>query len=178
MIALEDIPLERADDSRIRKSMQDLNELIHQHVENHYHMRHFQGRSDHLMRKLMTCGYTDGTEPSAQSLAVLLINPGTRGTAIRQIIASIIIRHIDLNSEAETSLLPGHILAFYQAISKRKRLRGEEEGQPAQTRSLVLIMNADNFSRTCSILQIFHHLAPSQCSSALACVIPPRNFRA
>lgn len=85
----------------------------------------------------MKCGYTDGTKPSAQALAALLISPGTRVTAIRQIIASTIIRHIDLNSETEASLLPEHILAFYQAISKRKRLRGEEEGQRAHTIFLV-----------------------------------------
>jgi hypothetical protein len=128
--AQDDIPLERADDSRIRKYMQDLNELILQHVENHYHGGNFQSRPDDLKRDLITCGYGDLTEPSAEALSNLLCSPATRSTAIRHLIASVILHHIEFKSDPETSLLPAHIAGFCQAMLRVKRTPGEEESKP------------------------------------------------
>ena len=130
---LNDIPMERADDSTIRKWMQDLNELIHQHVENHYHDEESHDHPDDLKRKLGKCGFTDLTEPSAQRLAILLISPRTRYTAIRNLIASIIFRHINVESDPEVALLPDYMLSFAKAILGTKRRPGEEGGKPTLT---------------------------------------------
>jgi hypothetical protein len=129
VVALEDIPLDPADDSQIRKSMQDLYELIHQHVENHYSSRSFQGRHEDLRRELEKCGWSDRTEPSTETIVSLLINSTTRRVAIRHIIAWVILQHVDLRSSPEMSLLPNHILASGQAMLKIKRTPGEQEGR-------------------------------------------------
>jgi len=60
IVALEDVPLDPADDSQIRKHMQDLYELIHQHAENHYSARNFEGRRQDLQLELAICGWSDG----------------------------------------------------------------------------------------------------------------------
>lgn len=129
IIALEDIPLNPADDSQIRKSMQGLHELIYQHVENHYSSWSFQGRREDLARELARGEWNDQTDPSAQTIASLLINPGTRRAAIRHIITWVILQHVDLKSDPETSLLPAHIVASGQAMLKVKRTPGEQEGK-------------------------------------------------
>jgi hypothetical protein len=144
IIALEDIPLDPADDSQIRKSMQDLYELIHQHVENHYSTEKFQGRVEDLRQELVKCGWSDQTEPSAQTLATLLINPITRRVAIRHIIAWVILQHVDLKSSPETSLLPAHILATSQAIIRIKRTPGEQAGTRLHSYSIQILTKADS----------------------------------
>jgi len=131
IVALEDVPLDPADDSQIRKHMQDLYELIHQHAENHYSARNFEGRRQDLQLELAICGWSDGggTEPSAQTIASLLANPATRRVAIRHVIARIILQHVDLESDPEVSLLPPQIVASGQAILKIKRTSAEQEGK-------------------------------------------------
>ena len=105
--------------------MQDLSELISQHVENHYHGRPFEGPPADLKRGLKNCGYGDSTEPSAETLAGLLINPTTRTAAIRHLIASVIFNHIELSSKPKNSLLPANITSFCQASLKSKQAGGE-----------------------------------------------------
>jgi hypothetical protein len=146
IIALEDIPLDPADDSQIRKSMQDLYELIHQHVENHYSTENFQGRVEDLRQELAKCGWSDQTEPSAPTLATLLINPITRRVAIRHIIAWVILQHVDLKSSPETSLLPTHILATSQAIIRIKRTPGEQAGTRLHSYSTQILTKADSMT--------------------------------
>ena len=142
IVPLDDIPLEPADDSQIRKSMQDLYELIHQHVENHYSARNFQGRPEDLKRQLAQRGWSDQTEPLAESITSLLINSVTRRVAIRHIIAWIIFQHIDLKNSSETSLLPSHFLASGQAMLKIKRTSREQEGNISHSgRPLLKILN-------------------------------------
>jgi len=129
IVALDDMPFDPADDSQIRKSMQDLYELIHQHAENHYSAKNFEGRRDDLKHELAKGGWNDRAEPSAQTLASLLVNPITRRVAIRHIVAWVILQHIDLNSSPDTSLLPAHIVASGQALLKIRRTPGEQEGK-------------------------------------------------
>jgi hypothetical protein len=128
IIALDDIPLDPTDDSQIRKSVQSLYELIYQHVENHYSSRNFQDRRENLGRELAKSGWSDQTDPSAQTIESLLINPVTRRAAIRLIITRMIVQHIDLKSSPEASLLPSHIVTSGQAMLKIKRAPGEQEG--------------------------------------------------
>jgi hypothetical protein len=129
IIGLEDAPVEQADDSQIRIAMQDLNVFIHQHAENHYHLKQVSERPGDLERALFNCGYTDRTIPSAKTMGALLTNPKTRKIAIRRLIASIMIENMGLNSNPERSLLPRHILASYQEMQRTSRLPGEEHGE-------------------------------------------------
>ncbi|TAQ90475.1 hypothetical protein B7494_g1205 [Chlorociboria aeruginascens] len=129
ILAINYLPLERVDDSQIRKSIQDLNELILQHVENHYHKRPFQGRQEDLKGQLTGLSYTDWTEPSAHIIATLLADSRTRRTAIRQVICSTILRDTGLKSSIDTSLLPNYISAFGQEALKSVKTPGEDEGK-------------------------------------------------
>jgi hypothetical protein len=138
--ALDYIPFDPADDSQIRTSMQDLSELIHQHVQNHYTVRNFPVRREDLRLELVKCGWNDRTEPSVEKLESLLINPATQLVAIRHMISWVIIQHIDLRNSPETSLLPAHILGPSQAMLTVKRTAGEQEGRisPLQITFLLL----------------------------------------
>ena len=60
--------LDRADDSQLRTLMQELNELIDQHVENHYHLQDFEGSRGSLEQGLIPCAYN--TEPSVPEMAL------------------------------------------------------------------------------------------------------------
>lgn len=66
----------------------------------------------------------------AQTMVALLVAPKTRRTAIRQLIAKVILKGTTLESEEETSLLPIYVLAACQAMLGIKRLPGEEQGSP------------------------------------------------
>jgi hypothetical protein len=120
-------PVERLDDSQFRRHMQNLEELIHQHVENHYHSRPYTGRLVELEAALTGCGYTDQTEPSTQTMANLLVNPAKRNTAIRSLLASVILKAVDLRNGPENSLLPDVITQFYHMIPKNRRAN-EKDG--------------------------------------------------
>jgi hypothetical protein len=60
--------LDRTDDSQLRTSIQELNELIDQHVENHYHLQDFEGSRGSLEQGLIACAYN--TEPSVPEMAL------------------------------------------------------------------------------------------------------------
>lgn len=145
-LSLEDALLERADDSQLRKLMQDLNELIDQHVENHYHELPFGGSPDSLKRKLAKCGYSDSTEPSTQEITDLVLNPANRFAAIRQVIAKVILGHIDCMTRSEFSLLPQQIAAFCQTIPPVERQLGCDEGQSTEQHQSELLRLTPTFS--------------------------------
>jgi hypothetical protein len=127
---LEENLLERADDSQIRKSMQDLNELIDQHCENHYHGQAVDSAQGSLERTLIEAGYNNlsSSAPPVAEFARLLQSPNTQLLAIRQFIALVILSHVGWRSRAEVSLLPPQIAAFCQTIPPTERQPGSEEG--------------------------------------------------
>ena len=128
--SLEENLLERADDSQIKKSMQDLHELIDQHCENHYHDQAVDIAQGTLERTLIEAGYDNlsSPAPSVAEFARLLQSPNTRLLAIRQFIALIILSHVGWRSRAEVSLLPPQIAVFCQTIPPTERQPGSEEG--------------------------------------------------
>jgi hypothetical protein len=127
---LEENLLERADDSQIRKSMQDLHELIDQHCENHYHDQAVDIAQGSLEKTLIEAGYDSlsNSAPSVAEFARLLHSPNTRLLAIRQFIALVILSHVGWWSRAEVSLLPPQIAAFCQMIPPTEGQPGSEEG--------------------------------------------------
>jgi hypothetical protein len=124
LVGLNEIPLSRVDDSKIRRDMQDLNVLIHQHVENHYHTRKVKGINPDLTQELVQIGYPD----SPETLAALLNSPRTRRTAIRRLISSVIFSNIDIENNKDMSLLPGYIADFTRAIFRIER-KAEDQGK-------------------------------------------------
>jgi len=126
-ITLEDNLLERVDDSVVLSSMRDLNILIEGHVKNSYHLHKLDESQGDLARRLHDCGFGKSSEPSANTLASLLIDPSTRSVAIRHIIASTLLSHIDWKTPKETSLLPPQIAAICETIPPIERQFGCEE---------------------------------------------------
>lgn len=135
---LDETLLDRADDSQLRKSMQDLNEMIDQHVENHYHSEAIAGTSQNALEKALSeAGYsTDEDLISVSKIASLLINPRTRFAAIREVIARILVGNLMVNSRPEVCLLPKQIVDFVKYIPPVERLPGAEEG--IYTQDLIL----------------------------------------
>jgi hypothetical protein len=127
---LEENLLERADDSQIKKSMQDLHELIDQHCENHYHDQAVDIAQGSLERTLIEAGYDNlsSSAPSVAEFARLLQSPNSRLLAIRQFIALVILSHVGWRSRAEVSLLPPQIAVFCQTIPPTERQPDSEEG--------------------------------------------------
>jgi len=129
VIPLVDVPIERADDSQIKKSLTDLNELINQHVENHYHNQTFTGQPAGLERELSKCGFNGAGSESAGYMASILIDPRTRGAGIRKLIAYVILAHSQPNAPKLLSLLPGSISGVSRAMLQVRRRPGEEQGK-------------------------------------------------
>ncbi|KAF7901003.1 hypothetical protein EAF00_003224 [Botryotinia globosa] len=117
---------ERADDSQLRHQMQNLGELIYQHVENHYTTGPHTGTSQDFAATLRKCGYSERTEPTISTLGSLLGNSSEGQTAIKSLIAWVILRGVELNSGSEYSLLPDEITSFYRSALKDKQLNKQD----------------------------------------------------
>lgn len=143
MTPMTDMTLERADDSQIKKSMMDMNELINQHVENHYHNQSFSGSQADLERELMRCGFNGASDLSAGFMTSVLINPRTRAAGVRRLIAYVIIRHSQPSAEESVLLLPGSIAGVSRAMLQVKRRAGEEQGKLC---NLVAMQKVTNVS--------------------------------
>jgi hypothetical protein len=122
--------LERADDNDIRRSMQNLCEVIDQHSENFYHMEEVDAHSAGVERHLIGIGYSELQPPgvSIQDLTRLLLDPVARFSAVRYLIALFIINNIDWKANAETSLLPPYVAGILSKIPPAEREHGSQEG--------------------------------------------------
>jgi hypothetical protein len=129
VISMTDIPLERADDSQIKKSMTDMNELIDQHVLNHYHNQPFHGQQIDLEMAVANCGLDGVGDLSTGYMASVLMNPRTRSAGIRRLIAYIILEHSQPGADESTSILPGNITGVSRTMLQVKRRPGEEHGK-------------------------------------------------
>jgi hypothetical protein len=121
--------------------MQDLNELIDQHVENNYYSQAFVGSQAALEKGLAEAGYS--TEPTVSEIASLLVNQRTRFAAIREVIAKILVGNLEVRSRPELSLLPPQIVGFVKTIPPVERLGGADEGMfhpssPASLRRMLI----------------------------------------
>ena len=127
-ILLDENLLERADDSEIRKSMLELNDLIDQHVENYYNLKAFDGKQGGLEFRLAECGFGKELSTSAGEIASVLKHPKTRFAGIRHLIAAIIVKNINHRAGTQFSLLSPKISTFCQSIPPLERQAGCDEG--------------------------------------------------
>ncbi|RDW63373.1 hypothetical protein BP6252_10918 [Coleophoma cylindrospora] len=114
----------RADDSAIKNSLQALNALIEQHVENHYHHEVRPHIPHSLESTLAACGYGGDFSISTQEFMTILLDPKSRLAGIHQIIALVIIEHVHWRSAPETSLLPGQITSFINTLPPIQKQSG------------------------------------------------------
>ncbi|KAF4625517.1 hypothetical protein G7Y89_g12650 [Cudoniella acicularis] len=127
--SLDENLLDRADDSQIKRLMQDLNDTIDQHCENFYHLQSPNLDSRTLQQHLIEARYNEviTSGPSAAEMVDLLQNPNTRLNAIRRFIACIILGHVDFKTAPEVSLLPPYIANFIHNIPKIENQPGSAE---------------------------------------------------
>jgi len=140
IISMTDIPLERADDSQIKKSLTDMNELIDQHVVNHYHNQPFHGQQAALEGGLSKCGLGEGGELNTGQMASVLVNPRTRSAGIRRLIAYVVLENSQPGANELTSLLPGNIAGVSRTMLQVKRRAGEEHGKSVATSEMQKLM--------------------------------------
>ncbi|TGO17967.1 hypothetical protein BTUL_0013g00400 [Botrytis tulipae] len=137
---------ERADDSQLRHQMQNLGELIYQHVENHYTTGSHTGTSQDFAATLRKCGYSERTEPTISTLGSLLGNSSEGQTAIKSLIAWVILRGVELNSGSEYSLLPGEITSFYRSALKDNKQLNKQDAAHENVLSRVRELSARHLS--------------------------------
>jgi hypothetical protein len=124
----EESLIQRADDSQIRKSMQELNELIDQHVENYYDLKSFDGDQRDLALRLAECGFGTELPSTAAELASILKNSKSRFVGIRHLIAAILVNNVCFRASVECSLLSPKIAAFCLNMPPVERQPGCNEG--------------------------------------------------
>jgi hypothetical protein len=101
-VKVEDNVPERADDSDLRKSMQDLNEIIDLHCENYYHLKLVDINPGEAEQRLVELGYQNmnTSGPSATDLVAMLQNPRCRYSCIRMSVKPLRIRPYIGNSNS------------------------------------------------------------------------------
>ncbi|KAF1996558.1 hypothetical protein P154DRAFT_312374 [Amniculicola lignicola CBS 123094] len=110
------------EDDAITKELSRIRDNIKNHARTYYHFEHVQG-ADILESRLMHIAAATGT--SASGLVDLLLNPGTRGEAIRLVIAWVILSKCE--TQSQRSLLPSDLSALAGAVP------GSDGKNPAQT---------------------------------------------
>ncbi|KAH7136760.1 hypothetical protein B0J13DRAFT_449821 [Dactylonectria estremocensis] len=111
-------------DKEIGTELQALDDLIHQHVDNHYDIGTTTVSSSLLSQKLANLSFASG--PNADVVAGLCIHPKSRQAGIRHVISNIIFKSIDVNSRSPLSMLPTPLAAFLQSIPSP----GQHQGKP------------------------------------------------
>ncbi|TQN68730.1 hypothetical protein CSHISOI_06747, partial [Colletotrichum shisoi] len=110
--------LDAVPDKEIASELQSLGELIHQHVENHYHLKPVQASPQSLAPSLSSLGLGLGalSELGTEQIAALSIDPKTRQIALQHVISLVVVASIDFNSRSRFSVLPTPVAGFLQSV--------------------------------------------------------------
>ncbi|KAK6210249.1 hypothetical protein QIS74_11833 [Colletotrichum tabaci] len=115
-VQLSQFLLDAVPDKEIASELQSLGELIHQHVENHYHLRPVQASPQSLAPSLSSLGLGDLSELDTEQIAALSIDPKTRQIALQHVISLVVVASIDFNSRSRFSMLPAPVAGFLQSV--------------------------------------------------------------
>ncbi|TID02143.1 hypothetical protein CH35J_004107 [Colletotrichum higginsianum] len=115
-VQLSQFLLDAVPDKEIASELQSLGELIHQHVENHYHLRPVQASAQSLAPSLSILGLGALSELDTKQIAALSIDPKTRQTALQHVISLVVVASIDFNSRSRFSVLPTPVAGFLQSV--------------------------------------------------------------
>jgi len=128
-ISIDRILLEPVSSSDIKTDMLAIGSQIVQHVDNNYHLNTVDSLPANFTESLVREHYSALTGISIEQLGKLLRDVRTRRAAIRHLISYFIFSRIILTSDVESSLLPGHIIAFLRQMPPPERTSGSKEGE-------------------------------------------------
>ncbi|KAI1119568.1 hypothetical protein F5Y14DRAFT_446103 [Nemania sp. NC0429] len=105
-VLLEQFLLDPVPQSRISRELQSLGQLIQQHCETYYHLLAARVSESELAGNLTLLGIGNGSTSRTTNTTALLMDPATRLTAIRHIIAKAVFGSIAPVTSSGLSLLP------------------------------------------------------------------------
>ncbi|WQF75881.1 hypothetical protein CDEST_00895 [Colletotrichum destructivum] len=131
-VQLSQFLLDAVPDKEIASELQSLGELIHQHVENHYHLRPVQASPQSLAPSLSSLGLGALSELGTEQIAALSIDPKTRQIALQHVISLVVVASIDFNSRSRFSMLPTPVAGFLQSVPPVEPAGGDKNGKLIQ----------------------------------------------
>ncbi|KAI1178465.1 hypothetical protein F4777DRAFT_575999 [Nemania sp. FL0916] len=115
-ILLEQFLLDPVPQSKISQELQSLGQLIQQHCETYYHLLTVHISESELAGNLTLLGIGNRSMSRTTNTTTLLMNPATRLTAIRHIIAKVVFGSIAPITTSGLSLLPPGVSAMMSRI--------------------------------------------------------------
>jgi hypothetical protein len=127
-LQLNQFLLDATPDEDIVSELRSLGQLIHQHVENNYHLQTSQASLTALAQALVNLGLSSGGSLSPEAIATLALNTQTRHIALQHVISQVVFTSIDFSSRSRLSMLPAPIAAFLQSVPPVEHGSGSAEG--------------------------------------------------
>lgn len=124
-LVLDHFLLDGAPDNEIVMEMRALNDLIHQHVENHYFLNPTRADVSVLSQSLVNLGFARKSE----AIAAFCREPRTRYSGLRHVISQVVFRNLDVNSPSSLSLLPSPVAGFTQSMPSLSSRNKSTEGK-------------------------------------------------
>ncbi|GJC95411.1 hypothetical protein ColKHC_04237 [Colletotrichum higginsianum] len=158
-VQLSQFLLDAVPDKEIASELQSLGELIHQHVENHYHLRPVQASAQSLAPSLSSLGLGALSELDTKQIAALSIDPKTRQIALQHVISLVVVASIDFNSRSRFSVLPTPVAGFLQSVPPVEPAGGDKNVESEVSPKAHNLATALN--------EFVHHFVPMDQASRL-----------
>ncbi|KAF5584958.1 uncharacterized protein FSUBG_12621 [Fusarium subglutinans] len=126
-----------ASDSDIKSELGSLGNLIERHVDGHYHRDKISATSDTLHASLRDLHLTEAT---CSMIARLCIDPNTRYTGIRHLLALVIFSNLDLHTIDSLSLLPPTVKEFSQSRIRAPKQEQDPLSVESQIDALITVL--------------------------------------
>lgn len=128
-LQLSQFLLDTVPDKDISGELGALNQLIQNHVENHYHLQPAQANPAALAQALANLGLDDqSSSAGVDTLVALALDPRTRLAAIRHVVSFVVFSSVDFGARSRLSMLPPPVAAFLQSVPPAEHQRGNVEG--------------------------------------------------
>ncbi|KAI1393153.1 uncharacterized protein F4822DRAFT_383679 [Hypoxylon trugodes] len=120
--------LDTSPDAEINTELQSLNQLLQQHVEDHYHTEPVSRSITTLSAALINLGIDEDARIPASKLASLALDPVSRYSAIQHVIAKVAFGSVAFDDGPTTfSLLPQPISSFASMVPATEAHTGNPE---------------------------------------------------
>jgi hypothetical protein len=137
-IELNHFLLDAVPDKEIVAELRALETLIHQHVDNNYHLHPARAESGALAQALSRLGVSEGGNLATEAVVALAMELKTRHLALQHVICKVVFSSIDKpvipatsSSPRIPSMLPPPVAAFLQAVQRENAPPGrfvDDEG--------------------------------------------------
>jgi len=128
-LQLDQFLLDSQSDTALASELRSLNHLIQQHAETHYHLNPVQLESSRLRQPLDDLGIERGSAPVIARLASLALEPRTRLSAIRYVIAKTVFESTVIGGSVCVSMLPLIVSSLGASMPPIEDHIGSHEGK-------------------------------------------------